>query len=301
MDDLHAREQVARVDTLLEEVEGFADPAARDTATELVAALLDLYGEGIERLVGRVADRSALAQDELVSHLLILHGIHPVPVADRVREALAEVRPYLDSHGGDVELLAIEEGVVRLRMQGSCSGCPSSAMTLKLAIEDAIRKHAPEVTQIEAQDEQPAPAAEPGLIQLGAPAVGAPANGPKLIQLEAPATNGSGADHGAWVTAGVLSELRVDGTLLKTVAGAQVLFCRVAGQLYAYRPSCMQCEASLEEAQLRGGELTCAQCDHTYDLLRAGRCLDAPALYLEPVPLLADDAGLVKVALATPA
>src|SRR5512145_3173057 len=128
MDDIRAREQVARVDALLEDVEGFADPAARDTATELVGALLDLYGEGLERLVARVRDPAALADDELVSHLLLLHGIHPVPVEERVRAALAEVRPYLDSHGGDVELLAIEEGVVRLRMQGSCDGCPSSAM-----------------------------------------------------------------------------------------------------------------------------------------------------------------------------
>ncbi len=286
MDDLQAREQVARVDALLEEVEGFADPAARDTATELVAALLDLYGEGIERLVRRVPDQSALGEDELVSHLLILHGIHPVPVEERVREALAEVRPYLDSHGGDVELLAVEGGVVRLRMQGSCSGCPSSAMTLKLAIEDAVRKHAPEVARIEAEDAEPAPAAGAALIQL------APA---------APGRNGAGPADGAWVTAGVLSQLRVDGTLLKEVGGTDVLFCRVAGQLYAYRPSCAHCEASLEDAALRGGELICARCDHTYDLLRAGRCLDAPRLYLEPVPLLADEAGLVKVALAAPA
>jgi len=286
MDDLQAREQVARVDALLEEVEGFADPAARDTATELVAALLDLYGEGIERLVRRVPDQSALGEDELVSHLLILHGIHPVPVEERVREALAEVRPYLDSHGGDVELLAVEDGVVRLRMEGSCSGCPSSAMTLKLAIEDAVRKHAPEVGRIEAEDAEPAPAATRALIQL------TPA---------APSGNGAGAADGAWVTAGVLSQLRVDGTLLKEVSGTDVLFCRVAGQLYAYRPSCAHCEASLEDAELRGGRLICAHCDHAYDLLRAGRCLDAPQLYLEPVPLLADDAGLVKVALAAPA
>lgn len=303
MDDVRAREQVARVDDLLEEVEGFADPAARDTATELVAALLDLYGEALERLVARVPDQPALAGDELVSHLLTLHGIHPVAVEERVREALAEVRPYLDSHGGDVELLGVDDGIVRLRMQGSCSGCPSSAMTLKLAIEDAIRKHAPEVAQIEAEDAKPDPAEAP-LIQLGAPPAAAPGGSPKLIQLApaAPAGNGAAAaDDGAWVTAGVLSQLRVDGTLLKEVGGADVLFCRVAGRLYAYRPSCAHCGASLEAATLRGGQLTCAGCDHTYDVLRAGRCLDAPRLYLEPVPLLADDAGLVKVALAAPA
>jgi Fe-S cluster biogenesis protein NfuA len=72
------------------------------------------------------------------------------------------VRPYLESHGGNVELLGIEEGVVRLQLQGSCSGCPSSAVTLKLAVEEAIHKAAPDVTEIVAVD---APAPSP-LIQL---------------------------------------------------------------------------------------------------------------------------------------
>jgi len=140
MDDREARELVAQVEALLERVEDF-DPPARETATELVGALLDLYGEGLARLVEHVPDPAALAGDELVSHLLLLHGMHPEPLEARVREALAEVRPYLDSHGGDVELVAVSEHRVRLRMQGSCSGCPSSAMTLKLAIEEIGRAH----------------------------------------------------------------------------------------------------------------------------------------------------------------
>ena len=119
MQDAQARELVARIDGMLD--------AADDGCTELVAAVLELYGEGLARVVARVPDPAALAGDELVSHLLLLHGLHPEPVEARVRAALDEVRPYLDSHGGDVELLAIEEGVVRLRLQGSCKGCPSSA------------------------------------------------------------------------------------------------------------------------------------------------------------------------------
>jgi Fe-S cluster biogenesis protein NfuA/nitrite reductase/ring-hydroxylating ferredoxin subunit len=283
MNDLEAREQVARVDSLLAEVEGFADERARETATELVAALLDLYGEAFARLLERVEDPS-VAEDELISHLLMLHGMHPVPIEARVREALAEVRPYLDSHGGDVELIAIDDGVVRLRMQGSCSGCPSSAMTLKLAIEDTIQKHAPDVERIEAADAEPS---TPG--------------GPALIQLEPLAAPGGKGPDGAWITAGGLPQLRVDGTLLKEVGGSDMLFCRVSGQFYAYRPGCPRCGSSLEDATLRGGELTCVDCRHTYDVLRAGRCLDAPELYLEPIPLLADEGGVVRVALAEPA
>jgi Fe-S cluster biogenesis protein NfuA len=165
MDDLDVREQVGRIDALLEQVEGFSDPAERETVTELVAALLDLYGEGVSRLVEHVQDPAELAEDELISHLLLLHGMHPQPVEVRVREALAEVRPYLDSHGGDVELVAVDEDAVRVRMQGNCNGCPSSAVTLKLAIEEAIHKHAPEIDRIEAEEVAREPVG-PALIQL---------------------------------------------------------------------------------------------------------------------------------------
>ena len=121
---------------------------------------------------GRLA--AAFAGDELISHLLLLHGLHPVPLEERVRGALDEVRPYLESHGGGVELLGVEDGVARLRMEGSCDGCPSSAATLTLAIEDAIQKAAPDVRAIAAENAAPAPAGN-GLIQLEAPAERAPA------------------------------------------------------------------------------------------------------------------------------
>ena len=157
---------VARVESLLDELDAVADGPARDTATALVQALLDLYGEGLARIVDHVAERDdgtlaeALGGDEVVAPLLMLHGLHPVPLDRRVHEALAEVRPYLESHGGGVELVGIDEGVVRLQLQGSCSGCPSSAVTLKHAVEEAIHKAAPDVAGIVAED-APAP-----LIQL---------------------------------------------------------------------------------------------------------------------------------------
>jgi Fe-S cluster biogenesis protein NfuA len=157
-----------RIEALLEDLEAVPEGPARDTATALVQALIDLYGEGLARLVGHVAERDdgtladALARDELVAPLLMLHGLHPVPMETRVRGALDGVRPYLESHGGGVELLAIEDGTVRLQLQGSCSGCPSSTVTLKHAVEEAIHEAAPDVAGIVAED---APR-EPALIQL---------------------------------------------------------------------------------------------------------------------------------------
>jgi Fe-S cluster biogenesis protein NfuA len=170
VDDQAARDRVGRIEALLETVDGLPDTAARDAATELVQTLLEVYGEGLARVVAHVAARddgalaSALAGDELVAHLLLLHGLHPVPLEVRVRGALEEMRPYLDAHGGDVELLGVEAGVVRLQLQGSCSGCPSSAVTLKHGIEEAIHKAAPDVERIVAED-APAPVGG-NLIQL---------------------------------------------------------------------------------------------------------------------------------------
>jgi Fe-S cluster biogenesis protein NfuA len=167
-----APEQIARVEALLGQLEALPDAASRETATEVMQALLDLYGEGLGRIVDVVAERDdgtlaeALAGDELVAHLLLLHGLHPVPVEERVRGALDGVLPYLESHGGNVQLLCVENGVVQLRLEGSCSGCPSSTMTLKLAIEDAIFKAAPELEEVRAEGAVPPPASSSSLLQL---------------------------------------------------------------------------------------------------------------------------------------
>jgi Fe-S cluster biogenesis protein NfuA/nitrite reductase/ring-hydroxylating ferredoxin subunit len=293
LDDGAARERVARVETLLEELEGAAAPIPRDSALELVQALLDLYGEGLRRLVRAAAERDvdgalaeAFAADELVAHLLLLHGLHPEPLDARVRRALDEVRPYLESHGGDVELLGIEDGVVRLALEGSCSGCPSSAVTLRLAIEDAIYKAAPDVERVEADG-------------AAVPAAAAPGAG--LLQIEISDAFRAPAREPGWATAEGLPEIADGGSRLHAVAGRPVLFLAAAGRTYAYRPECPGCGASLEGAPLHGDELRCASCGARYDVCRAGRGVDAPDLHLEPVPLLVDDGGAVKVALGAPA
>jgi Fe-S cluster biogenesis protein NfuA len=157
---------IARVEALLGEVDALPDADARATATALAQALLDLHAEGIGRLIGHVSDQAelaaAVADDAVVAQMLLLHGLHPVALEERVRGALADVRPYLEQHGGNVDFVGVEEGVVQLRLEGSCSGCPSSRVTLEHAIEAAIYEAAPDVAGIRAED---APAA-PGLIQL---------------------------------------------------------------------------------------------------------------------------------------
>jgi Fe-S cluster biogenesis protein NfuA len=168
-----ATERIARVESLLGELESLPDATARETATETMQALLDLYGEGLGRIVDVVAARDdgslaeALAEDELVAHLLLLHGLHPVPVEERVQAALAGVLPYIESHGGNMRLLGVEDGIVHLLLEGSCSGCPSSSITLKLAVEKAIFEAAPDVIEVRAQDTAGSVSEPPsGLLQL---------------------------------------------------------------------------------------------------------------------------------------
>lgn len=159
-------EIVGEVERRLEALDQIGDPEARAAATAVVQAVLELYGAGLERIVETVAARDtgdlaeAFADDELISHLLLLHGLHPASVEERVLGALEQVRPYLGSHGGDVELVEVAGATVRLALQGSCNGCPSSTATVRLAIEEAIRAAAPEIDEVVA--EEPAAAAGAG-------------------------------------------------------------------------------------------------------------------------------------------
>jgi Fe-S cluster biogenesis protein NfuA len=148
---------IERIEQLALAVEQWKEEPLRETARELVKAVLSLHASGLERILSLVGAKgdcgseilAACAADELVASLLMLHNLHPRNLSERVEEALESVRPYLHSHGGNVELLAIDEGVVRLRLQGSCHGCPSSAATLKDSIERAILAAAPDVAAIE--------------------------------------------------------------------------------------------------------------------------------------------------------
>lgn len=152
-------DRIQHLESLIAQIEASTDPAVQSAAREMVQVLLDLHAVGIARLLDLVYDSGedgrrvleACAGDELVSSLLLLHGLHPEGLETRVEQALAKVRPYLNSHGGDVELLAIENGRVRLHLQGSCHGCPSSQATLQSTIEKAIYEAAPDVAGIDVE------------------------------------------------------------------------------------------------------------------------------------------------------
>jgi Fe-S cluster biogenesis protein NfuA len=146
------------IERLVKTLEATADPEVHTAALELMQSIMELHGAGLERMLDLLSKSgegqrltAELAEDELVSGLLLLHGLHPDDIQTRVLRALDKVRPYLQSHGGNVELLSMQDGIVHLRLQGSCGSCGSSLATLKNAVEEAVVEAAPDVTEIIAE------------------------------------------------------------------------------------------------------------------------------------------------------
>jgi Fe-S cluster biogenesis protein NfuA len=161
--------QTARVEKLAAKLENAGDPETRAAALDLVQSVVELHGVALNRMLqalaktpeGEAAVLEAL-NDDLVSAMLLLHGLHPDDIETRVLRGIEKVRPYLKSHGGDVELSSVHDGIVRLILHGSCGSCPSSSLTLKTAVEDALFEAAPDIVEIVADN----PAAQPASSNL---------------------------------------------------------------------------------------------------------------------------------------
>jgi Fe-S cluster biogenesis protein NfuA/nitrite reductase/ring-hydroxylating ferredoxin subunit len=307
-------ELLLRVQDLQAKLDSDGDPATRELSDELVSAVVQMYGAGLERIVGSLlegGDEGArlageLAGDELVAALLLIHDLHPVPLAERVQGALEQVRPYMESHGGDVELLSLQDGVARISLRGSCSDCAASAVTLELAIKQALEDAAPDLEGLEVEGVKPAsPAATGPSLPLSGNGVqlGAPANGaielPMVMSPPGATAPAAAAPPQAptWFDVDHLDLVPVGQMVGAEVGGEELVVANVDGTLLAYANTCAACGASLDGGELQSGTLACPQCARTYFLPRAGRSMDDERLQLQPVPLLREQ-GHVKVALA---
>ncbi len=267
---------------------------ARERAEQLVGEVTDLYGAGLERIFTMAVQAQptladALVADNLIASLLLVHGLHPHDVERRIEDALDSVRPYLGSHGGDVHLLEVDEQVVRLQFAGSCKSCPSSSVTLELAVEDAVRAAAPEISSIEVvtADADAKPAA--------------------VIPADSLMSRVRTQPQGhMWHPVPDIAELAPGEVGGFAVAGTTVLACRLDDRLFAYRDRCGACGESLAGAVLHrrlgsaDAVLRCPRCHAHFDVVHAGACVDgngSAQAHLEPVPLLERD-GVLSMAVA---
>jgi Fe-S cluster biogenesis protein NfuA len=160
-----------KIEQLVQRVSSLPDEDARTTALELLQSLMDLHGAVVSRIVEVLASsgesgRNALAKlgsDPLVCGLMVLYGVHPVGMEERVAQAIEKVRPQLRKQGGGVELISVSDAVVRVKIQSSGNGCSSSPEALKLTVQQAILEAAPEVAQIIAEG---AASPSPGFVPL---------------------------------------------------------------------------------------------------------------------------------------
>jgi Fe-S cluster biogenesis protein NfuA/nitrite reductase/ring-hydroxylating ferredoxin subunit len=273
---------VTRVQELTADLEAAGELAPRALAEELVSVVVQMYGAGLERIADILAEsgeagaaiRDALAADGLVASLLLIHDLYPVPLEERVGQALARVRPYLESHGGNVELLGVEDGIARLRLEGSCKTCAASSATLELAVRQALEEAAPDLEGMDVE----------GVASEPEPIAGLP------LPMAGERTR-------AWFDVSGVDSLPADGLAATDVAGVPLIVGNVDGTLLAYRNTCVGCGGRLDGAVLSAGALTCPACGRSFFLPRAGRSLDDDQLQLAPVPLLRENGG-VKVALS---
>jgi Fe-S cluster biogenesis protein NfuA len=163
--------QGERIQKLLGRIEQFPHPGARELIQECMEAVLAFYGQGLSRILQIARDAGPeggkvyrdLIHDDIIRGFLLIHDLHPLTLEARLREALDEVRPYLKSHGGNVELINLENDIARLRLQGTCKSCASSSVTLELAIRHAVEQACPDLVHFEVEGVVPDKGPAPGL------------------------------------------------------------------------------------------------------------------------------------------
>ncbi len=265
--------QSQRIQDLIGRIETLPDASARRLLHECLQSLLGLYGDGLARVLQLAGNagaagetvRAALLQDKLVRGLLLIHGLHPESLEARLHAALDKVRPYLKSHGGNVELIQLENDLARLRLQGTCQSCPSSSVTLELAVRNALEEHCPDLAGFEVE----------GATPLDAPRLHLPAGAPQ------------------WTVLDGFGEMRDGEMRALEVASVPVMICRTHGNLYAYRNRCPACASELSAGTLEAAMLSCGL-GHRFDVRHAGLSPNDDALHLDPFPLLALN-GVVKI------
>jgi Fe-S cluster biogenesis protein NfuA/nitrite reductase/ring-hydroxylating ferredoxin subunit len=279
----------ARVGELVARFEAHPQVEVRDAVFELLEGIDALHRAGVSRLVELLMDshgESALAElaaDPLAAPVLELYDLLPLDERTQVEDALEAVRPYIHSHGGEVEVLGIVDGIVHVQLAGSCHGCSGSTVTLRRGVEEALREGYPGFRGIEVHETTPSASPPPaGFIGLDQLKVSAE----RLRRPE-------------WTVVAQTGEVQPGTVRGFDVQDLSVLLCNLGGEVYGFSDKCPQCSMPLRDGKLSGTVLVCPWQNCAYDA-RTGKRVDGEeGGRLEVYPVAVVD-GTVKLALNVP-
>lgn len=237
------------------------DSSQQQVVQQLKHAIEALHKEALTRLIRSVKQEAMGAlrnatQDEIVYGLLRYHDLVKAPsLQHRLQQALAEVRPSLQGHQGDIELVSIRlPDTVEVRLVGACSHCPASQLTLSEAVETAIKHHCPEIEHVVEVAYKPV----------------------------VPSTNEPIAPNWRLVTS--LAEIPEQGVLDLKLEGHKLLLSRQGDTVQCFHNACSHLGVPIDGGECDNGVLTCPYHGFRFELA-TGNCLTAPAVPLRPYPV----------------
>jgi Fe-S cluster biogenesis protein NfuA/nitrite reductase/ring-hydroxylating ferredoxin subunit len=272
------QELAERVDQAVAEVRTLDAPSPAK-AMAMKNAIEEFHKLGLIKMVQRLKsdDRGRellfeLAEDPTVYALFSMHNLVKADLRTRVARVIEMVRPYMQSHGGDVELVEVTSETVFLRLKGSCNGCSLSSVTLRNGVEEALKQHVPEIQHIEVVPAEP----EAQFVPLDA--------------LRAPEVEEPG-----WVAGPLASDVMEGVPFRMDFDKGSLLLVKFRSQIQAFKNECAHLGLPLDGATLNSetGVLTCNWHGFRYNC-QSGECITAPEAQLEALPLRVQN-GRVKV------
>ncbi|MBS2007560.1 MAG: NifU family protein [Cyanobacteria bacterium SZAS TMP-1] len=250
----------------LESIVSNWDEQQRMTVTALRKAIDDLNKEALARVIRglkknpeALSSLKELTADEVVYSVLRHHELIKPSLQERIEQALDSVRPMLQGHGGNVELVAVEppsKAVVRLI--GACSGCPASELTLSEGVEKAIKEYCPEITVIEKAKGICATAAD------------------MPINFISPFARGQ---EKQWIFVANFDELPDNELVVREISGESVILARLDSNVVCYQNACAHLGMALDMGEVKDGVLKCPY--HAFEyVLKSGECITVPEVQL---------------------
>ncbi|HLP87751.1 MAG TPA: NifU family protein [Nostocaceae cyanobacterium] len=239
------------------------DESQRCVAVGLKRAIEALHKAALTSLIKTCKQENITAlrqavNDEIVYAVLLYHDLVKQPLAERLQLALAEIRPSLQSHNGDVELIAIKPpDTVEIKLIGSCSNCPSSTLTLSQGVEQIIKKHCPEITRVIAVNSSSANYNNPNIISPFTP--------PK---------------ESYWLKVANLHQISEASVFPVEIANHFLILYRQSDKIFCYHNACSHLGNPLDKGQVKNSILTCPKHEFQYDLT-TGKCLTIPDISLQ--------------------